>query len=71
MTTKPKEDPLIVSRLAGHTLPNEGRIYENSYRVTDGPAVCSCGWKSQIFGSDSARRDAHRRHKAEKAAVGR
>lgn len=60
-----------VTRLAGHSLPDEGRIYENSYRVSEGRAVCSCGWTSEPLGSDNARRVAHREHKAEKATAGR
>lgn len=53
-----------VTRLAGHSLPTEGRLYENSYRITQGPAVCSCGWQSEVLVSDNARRVAHREHKA-------
>lgn len=60
-----------VTRLAGHTLPDEGRIYDNSYRLTEGPAVCSCGDRSESLGSDNARRAWHRKHKAEKATAAR
>lgn len=62
---------MTVSRLAGHTLPTEGRIYVNSYRIAEGPAVCSCGWQSDLLTSDSARQKAHRQHKAEKATADR
>lgn len=62
---------MTVTRLAGHTLPNEGRIYENSYRITTGPAVCSCGEQSEPLASDNARRVWHRDHKAQKATAGR
>jgi hypothetical protein len=51
------------TRLAGHTLPNEGRIYEYGRRVTDGPAVCSCGEVSKPLYSDYARKQWHREHK--------
>ncbi len=60
-----------VTRMAGHTLPNEGRIYVNSYRQLIGPAVCSCGDQSEDLPSDSARRKWHRDHKQQKATADR
>lgn len=61
-----------VTRLAGHTLPNEGRIYENGYRITEGPTACSCGEQSPVFCSDSGRRNWHRDfHKPAVATQGR
>ncbi|WP_045740770.1 hypothetical protein [Actinoplanes rectilineatus] len=60
-----------VTRLAGHTLPNEGRITVNGYRTNQGPAVCSCGWTSADLFSDTSRRDAHRQHKQDVATAGR
>jgi len=48
------------TRLAGHTLPDEGRIYRDGYRISNGPAVCSCGVESPSFCSDQGRRNWHR-----------
>ncbi len=52
------------NRLAGHELPNEGRLYENGiYPVQQGVGVCSCGDKSQVLPSANARKKWHRDHK--------
>lgn len=51
------------TRLAGHTLPDEGRVYQGGYRIYEAPAVCSCGAKSDTLTTDSARRRWHREHK--------
>lgn len=50
-----------VSRLAGHTLPNEGRL---PWSTAEGPAVCSCGATSEPLASANARQKWHRGHKA-------
>ncbi len=60
-------------RLPGHTLANEGRIYEiyegGIYRVNVGSTRCSCGEESPVLPSDNARRVWHRDvHKAGLAA---
>ncbi len=45
------------TRLSGHTLPNEGRIYEGGiYRADVGATRCSCGEESPVLPSDNARR---------------
>jgi hypothetical protein len=52
------------TRLAGHTLPDEGRIRDSDgYWIATGPAVCSCGETSDELPSDNARRRWHRNHK--------
>jgi hypothetical protein len=52
------------NRLAGHELPNEGRLYENGiYPVRQGVATCSCGEKSDPLPSANARQQWHRDHK--------
>lgn len=53
------------NRLAGHELPDEGRVYENGiYPVQQGVGVCSCGEKSQqSLPSANARKKWHRDHK--------
>jgi hypothetical protein len=53
------------NRLAGHTMPQEGRVYDRiGRRVQDGPARCSCGATSeQVFTSVNARLRWHRDHK--------
>ncbi len=53
------------NRLAGHTLPNEGRIQVRGIWVEVGPARCSCGVESEPLKSDNARRRWHFAHKAE------
>lgn len=55
------------SRLAGHTLPNEGRLIRG---VWTGSTVCSCGAVSEILNSDNARKAWHREHKKELIARG-
>jgi hypothetical protein len=53
------------NRLAGHTLPNEGRINGLSvgYSQCCGPAVCSCGAESEVLHGANARKRWHREHK--------
>jgi hypothetical protein len=54
------------NRLAGHALPNEGRLYEYEngiYPVQEGVATCSCGEKSDSLPSANARQKWHRDHK--------
>ncbi|MFY1595453.1 hypothetical protein [Micromonospora sp. WMMD737] len=51
------------NRLAGHTLPNEGRISRDGYPVCCGPAVCSCGARSEGLHGANARKRWHRQHK--------
>lgn len=52
------------TRLAGHTLPDEGRIRDtDGYWTKTGAAVCSCGEKSEPLSSDNARRRWHSQHK--------
>lgn len=53
------------NRLAGHTLPNEGRIQVGGIWVERGPARCSCGAESDVLKSDNARRRWHFEHKAQ------
>lgn len=53
------------NRLAGHTLPHEGRIHTNGVWRRVGQARCSCGATSPILGSDNARKVWHRQHKDE------
>lgn len=52
------------TRRVGHILPDEGRIYDGTYRTKEGPAKCSCGEQSEPLSSDNARRNWHREHKA-------
>lgn len=51
------------SRLAGHTLPNEGRVHGDD--APFGRARCSCGEASEVLNSDNARKAWHREHKQE------
>lgn len=53
------------TRIAGHTLPNEGRIFDGPSRITEGPTSCSCGAESPFLSSDSARQQWHATHKDE------
>lgn len=54
------------NRLAGHELPNEGRIYWNGiYIVREGQTRCSCGVESPTLPSANARRRWHANHKDE------
>ncbi len=49
------------TRLVGHVLPNEGRIYEPwGQPITVGPARCTCGAESPVLTSDNARKKWHR-----------
>lgn len=54
------------NRLAGHILPNEGRIFGNGigYPKAEGRAECSCGATSEVLPSANARKKWHRGHKA-------
>ena len=51
------------NRLAGHTLPNEGRINHDSTSACCGPAVCSCGEQSEVLHGANARKRWHKQHK--------
>jgi hypothetical protein len=53
------------NRLAGHILPNEGRIFGNGigYPQAEGVARCSCGATSEVLQSANARKAWHRAHK--------
>lgn len=52
------------NRLAGHALPDEGRVRDQYGRFTPtGPATCSCGATSEALSSDSARKKWHKGHK--------
>jgi len=59
------------NRLAGHTLPYEGRVFDardpRINRLVNGPgrAQCSCGEWSPDMPSTNARRKWHRAHKAD------
>jgi hypothetical protein len=52
------------NRLAGHILPNEGRL--NAGRTAEGRAQCSCGATSEVLPSASARRRWHREEHKER-----
>lgn len=53
------------NRLKGHTLPNEGRLYDaHGYPVNTGKATCSCGEQSPETDTIAARQRWHRSHKA-------
>jgi hypothetical protein len=61
------------NRLAGHELPNEGRIFPTGsfYSVPKGSTRCSCGEESPVLSSVNARKRWHREHKdAVRAAAG-
>lgn len=54
------------TRLAGHELPNEGRLYAGGgwYQAgVEGSATCSCGAKSKKLPNASQRKKWHRAHK--------
>lgn len=52
------------TRLAGHTLPNEGRVYDPyGYRLSEAAARCSCGEESPVLPNDAQRRKWHANHK--------
>jgi hypothetical protein len=57
------------NRLAGHALRNEGRIYAGPIAGyvagIVGPAICSCGAKSETFAQAADRKRWHRQHKAD------
>ncbi len=55
------------TRLAGHTLPNEGRILNYSISFNspqEGSLAFSCGVESPDMPSANARKKWHREHKA-------
>lgn len=54
-------------RVPGHTLRNEGRLPYGTWG-TVGPAVCSCGWRSDMLETAAARKRAHRAHKGDVVA---
>lgn len=55
---------MIANRVAGHTLPREGRLYDaHGYPVRVGRARCSCGETSPEMATVAARRRWHRDHK--------
>jgi len=53
------------NRLAGHTMPDEGRLYDaRGMRIYRGRARCSCGAESeQVYTSGTRRRGWHFDHK--------
>jgi hypothetical protein len=55
------------NRLAGHTLPCEGRVQLGGHIIGDGSgegrACCSCGRESPLLPSTRARKQWHRDHK--------
>jgi hypothetical protein len=51
------------NRLAGHTLPNEGRVFGYQLGCMVGSARCSCGEESPSLPSANARKKWHREHK--------
>jgi hypothetical protein len=58
------ETAMKSNRLAGHMLPNEGRLYNQyGFLRRSGPATCSCGAQSEEMHSASARQRWHREHK--------
>lgn len=59
------------NRLAGHTLPGEGRIFGNGVGNPQccGPAVCSCGERSEVLHGANARKRWHREHKEKVRAI--
>jgi hypothetical protein len=60
-----KERSMKPSRLAGHTLPHEGRLTSDYHAPGNGPGVatCSCGEQSPVLPSTNARKAWHREHK--------
>ena len=52
------------NRLPGHTLPTEGRLYdEHGNRAAVGSVTCSCGVPSPVLPSTTKRLLWHRYHK--------
>lgn len=51
------------TRLAGHELRNEGRVYDGIHLVREGASRCSCGEWSPLLPSSAARKRWHREHK--------
>jgi hypothetical protein len=55
------------NRLAGHSLPCEGRVQLGGHIIGDGSgegrAVCECGTESELLPSTRARQQWHRAHK--------
>ena len=60
------------NRLAGHELPNEGRIRDAAGWLSNGPgrARCSCGMRSPKLSNTSKRKTWHRDHKDDLRAGG-
>lgn len=55
---------MTTTRLAGHTLPNEGRVYDvHGYKVNEAATACSCGEQSPVLPNTAQRRQWHREHK--------
>lgn len=60
------------TRVAGHALPNEGRVRDAyGYWTNEGTAVCSCGARSDSLSSTNARKRWHAEHKQQIAAEGK
>lgn len=58
--------------MRGHGLLHEGQVPHpwgsgTVWSTGDGPALCRCGWRSESFETNAARKRAHRQHKAEVA----
>lgn len=52
------------TRLAGHGLRNEGRVYQGGIRLVQvGKGRCECGAESPVLRSNSQRQKWHRDHK--------
>lgn len=57
------------TRIAGHGLRNEGRVYDAAGQRTNvGQGRCECGWTTEEYASDANRRRAHASHKQDVAA---
>lgn len=53
------------TRLAGHTLPNEGDVRDaHGYKLRAASTQCSCGEQSPILSNTAQRRKWHAEHKA-------
>lgn len=56
----------MTTRVAGHTLRNEGQAYDAAgWRTRIGVGRCSCGEESPVLDSNAARKRWHREHKAQ------
>ena len=52
------------TRLAGHALPDEGRVYDaHGYKVDEAATACSCGESSPVLPNTAQRRKWHASHK--------